>query len=66
MLAAPRDEFLKDMRTLTARYLSGRETIPLPVGRREGDGRWLTVVGAREHNLRNVTRAHPAAARSRA
>ena len=54
VLAAPRDEFLRDMRTLTARYLSGRESIPLPVGRREGDGRWLTVVGAREHNLRNV------------
>ncbi len=54
VLAAPRDEFLRDMRTLTARYLSGRESIPLPAGRREGDGRWLTVVGAREHNLRNV------------
>jgi len=54
VLAAPRDEFLRDMRTLTARYLSGRESIPLPTARREGDGRWLTVVGAREHNLRNV------------
>ena len=54
VLAAPRDEFLRDMRTLTARYLSGRESIPLPAGRREGDGRWLTVVGAREHNLRHV------------
>jgi excinuclease ABC subunit A len=59
VLAAPRDEFLKDMRTLTARYLSGRESIPLPVGRREGDGRWLTVVGAREHNLRRVTARIP-------
>jgi excinuclease ABC subunit A len=54
VLAAPRNDFLRDMRTLTARYLSGRETIPLPAGRREGDGRWLTVVGAREHNLRRV------------
>src|SRR4029450_4300783 len=53
VLAASRNDFLRDMRTLTARYLSGRETIPLPVGRREGDGRWLTVVGAREHNLKN-------------
>jgi excinuclease ABC subunit A len=59
VLAAPRDEFLKDMRTLTARYLSGRETIPLPAGRREGDGRWLKVVGAREHNLRHVTARIP-------
>ena len=30
VFAGPRDEFLRDMRTLTARYLSGRESIPLP------------------------------------
>ncbi len=59
VFAGPREEFLRDMRTLTARYLSGRETIPLPVGRREGDGRWLTVVGAREHNLRRITARIP-------
>jgi excinuclease ABC subunit A len=59
MFAGPREEFLRDMRTLTARYLSGRETIPLPAARREGDGRWLTVVGAREHNLRRITARIP-------
>jgi excinuclease ABC subunit A len=59
VFAGPRDEFLRDMRTLTARYLSGREGIPLPAGRREGDGRWLTVLGAREHNLRNITARIP-------
>ena len=55
VFAGPRDEFLRDMRSLTARYLAGRETIPLPLGRREGSGQWLTVVGAREHNLRGLT-----------
>jgi excinuclease ABC subunit A len=55
VFAGPREEFLRDMRSLTARYLAGRETIPLPAGRREGDGRWLTLVGARAHNLRGLT-----------
>ena len=60
VFAGPREEFLRDMRTLTARYLSGRETIPLPVGRREGDG-------AMAHRRRRARaqpparhRAHPA------
>jgi excinuclease ABC subunit A len=55
VFAGPRAEFLRDLRSLTARYLAGREAIPLPLGRRDGSGRWLTVVGAREHNLKNLT-----------
>jgi excinuclease ABC subunit A len=55
VFAGPREAFLRDLRSLTARYLAGRETIPLPLGRREGSGRWLTVVGARAHNLKDVT-----------
>jgi excinuclease ABC subunit A len=55
VFAGPREEFLRDMRSLTARYLAGRETIPLPVARRDGDGRSLTLVGAREHNLKHLT-----------
>jgi excinuclease ABC subunit A len=55
VFAGPREDFVKDPRSLTARYLSGREAIPLPVGRREGSGEWLTVVGAREHNLKDLT-----------
>jgi excinuclease ABC subunit A len=59
VFAGPREAFLRDMRSLTARYLAGRESIPLPVGRREGDGRWLTLVGAREHNLKRLTARIP-------
>ncbi len=55
IFAGPREEFLKDPRSLTARYLTGRETIPLPLGRRDGSGHHLTLVGAREHNLKDVT-----------
>jgi excinuclease ABC subunit A len=55
VFAGPREEFVKDPRSLTARYLSGREAIPLPLGRRDGSGDWLTLVGAREHNLKDLT-----------
>src|SRR5712692_330196 len=40
--------------SLTARYLTGRETIPLPLARRTGR-RHLVLTGAREHNLKSVT-----------
>jgi excinuclease ABC subunit A len=48
------DEFRKTTRSLTARYLTGRETIPLPLARRVGR-RHLVLTGAREHNLKGVT-----------
>ncbi len=54
VFAGTRDEFLKDARSLTARYLTGRDSIPLPITRREGR-RSLTLVGAREHNLKAIT-----------
>jgi excinuclease ABC subunit A len=53
--AAPLAEFLADPRPITARYLSGQETIPIPRKRRAGTGRALGIVGAREHNLKNIT-----------
>jgi excinuclease ABC subunit A len=55
VFAGPREEFVRDPRSLTARYLTGRETIPLPLGRRDGNGTRLTLVGAREHNLKGLT-----------
>ncbi|HEX5968329.1 MAG TPA: excinuclease ABC subunit UvrA [Intrasporangium sp.] len=41
--------------SLTGMYLSGRREIPVPVVRRGHDGRRLTVTGAKENNLKNVT-----------
>jgi excinuclease ABC subunit A len=41
--------------SLTGAYLSGRRVIPVPTVRRQPDGRALTLSGAREHNLQNVT-----------
>ncbi len=54
VFAGTQREFLKDPRSLTARYLSGRETIPLRLSRRDGR-RALVLRGARAHNLKNVT-----------
>ena len=39
---------------LTGQYLTGAKTIPLPDERRALGPRWLTLSGAREHNLRGV------------
>ncbi len=40
--------------SLTGAYLSGRRRIPLPRRRRPGNGQFLVVRGAREHNLKNI------------
>ncbi len=40
--------------SLTGAYLSGRRVIPVPAIRRAGNGKSLTIVGAREHNLKNI------------
>ena len=53
VFAGTQAELLADPRSLTARYLSGRESIPLPLARREGR-RALTITGARAHNLKDV------------
>ncbi|MED9821493.1 MAG: excinuclease ABC subunit UvrA [Christensenellales bacterium] len=40
--------------SITGAYLSGRRSIPIPVQRKQPTG-YLTVLGAREHNLKNLT-----------
>ena len=46
--------------SITGKYLSGREEIPLPAVRRPQDpDREVTVVGAREHNLHDVSASFP-------
>jgi excinuclease ABC subunit A len=44
---------------LTGQYLTGHKVIPLPDKRRRAGPQWLTVTGAREHNLRNVSARIP-------
>jgi len=57
--AAPRSRFLADSRSLTARYLRGDETIPVPRSRRPGNGKSLIIAEASEHNLKQVTVRFP-------
>ena len=45
--------------TLTGAYLAGRMSVPMPQQRRTPTERALTVHGAREHNLQNVTARLP-------
>ena len=40
--------------SLTGAYLSGRKRIPVPEERREGNGKSIAVVGARENNLKGI------------
>jgi len=40
--------------SITGAYLSGRQCIPVPEGRRPGSGKSLTIRGARENNLKNI------------
>ena len=41
-------------RSITGQYLSGRKKIPVPQCRRAGNGKFITVRGARENNLKNI------------
>ncbi|MGQ0838877.1 excinuclease ABC subunit UvrA [Actinokineospora sp.] len=53
-------DLLKNKESLTGAYLAGRSEIPLPAVRRATDKkRQLTVVGAREHNLRGIDVSFP-------
>lgn len=45
---------LKSTETLTASYLNGKRTIPVPVERRKGNGKFLEILGASGHNLKGV------------
>ena len=46
-------EIMACPRSITGAYLSGREGIPVPARRKEASG-YLSVRGAREHNLKNI------------
>jgi len=52
-------DVVRKQRSITGQYLSGKRRIEIPQHRREPDDRWLTVVGARHNNLKNVDVALP-------
>ena len=49
------EQIMRVPESLTGQYLAGTLRMPVPKTRRAGSGRRITVRGAREHNLQNVT-----------
>ncbi len=41
-------------KSMTGQYLSGKRSIPVPEHRREGNGKQLTIRGAKQNNLKNI------------
>lgn len=49
------EEIMRCEESITGQYLSGKRSIPIPARRREPNGKYLTIVGAKEHNLKDIT-----------
>jgi excinuclease ABC subunit A len=55
LAAGTPQEVMKNPNSLTGKYLAGVEEISVPKKRRPGNGQFLKIVGATEHNLKNVS-----------
>lgn len=47
-------QVMRDKKSVTGQYLSGKKFIPLPLERKQNDGRFIEIIGANENNLKNV------------
>lgn len=59
MAAGTPQEVMNNPNSLTGRYLNGIEKIEVPKKRRTGNGQYLEVKGAKEHNLKNINVKFP-------
>src|SRR3546814_8481702 len=48
------DDIIGNEASITGDYLAGRREVPVPIRRRKGSGKFLSVKGARANNLRDV------------
>lgn len=48
------EEVMANENSLTGQYLSGKKFVPIPKGRRKGNGRTIKVLNARENNLKGI------------
>ncbi|NDC26943.1 MAG: excinuclease ABC subunit A, partial [Actinobacteria bacterium] len=53
--SGPVDGILRVAKSMTGQYLSGKKSVAVPAKRRPTGDDWLTIRGAREHNLKNLT-----------
>lgn len=53
------EEIMGNENSLTGKYLTGDKKVELPEERRKGNGNFITVKGAKENNLKNVTAKFP-------
>ena len=53
------EEVMKNDKSITGRYLSGKEKIEIPKKHRKGNGLFLEVKGAKENNLKNINVKFP-------
>jgi excinuclease ABC subunit A len=59
VVAGTPEDIMKNPKSLTGAYLSGRLTIPIPEKRRKPKGKYLTIYGAKSNNLKNITVKFP-------
>lgn len=55
MAAGTPEEVMKNPASLTGQYLSGKKIVPVPLERRKGNGKKITVTGAKENNLKDIS-----------
>lgn len=48
-------QLMRSSKSLTGKYLAGKLTIPVPTTRRSGNGKKITIKGAHENNLKDIT-----------
>lgn len=49
------EEIIKNKKSLTGDYLSGRKKILVPKNRRKGNGKFIEIIGAKKNNLKNIS-----------
>lgn len=59
IVAGTPKEVMECKESITGAYLSGAKKIPVPAKRRKGNGKFLEVRGAKEHNLKNINVKFP-------
>lgn len=55
MAAGTPEEVMENPHSLTGEYLSGKKIVPVPLERRKGNGKKITVTGAKENNLKDIS-----------